>query len=262
VAFKTVSDPQKELLREKLLVGRREVLDSRREIQGAWETLREPVVELGETAQKENLSQALGQLDTAERDKIEAIDRALRKMEMGQYGLCESCRRPIDPKRLEALPATALCRPCAQKREGIGSGDLTEEPEDQAELPPEFQGFSDEELEKAVWDELENDGRIDLEELRIECEDGVVFLEGALPSEEQHSVVLQLIGDTMDLPNVEDHVIIDRTLRQREDDEEAPAPGKTEKEVLFEGEDVNDDVFESGKKGIPLAPGDVLLSDD
>jgi RNA polymerase-binding transcription factor DksA len=254
-----IIDDQINVLREKLLARRGEILDFRQGIQGTWENLHEPEVELEESAQKVSLSQALGQLDSSERDEIEAIDRALQRMQIGEYGRCESCGRMINPKRLQALPATAVCKRCAQKREGglDSEGFDEDEPERDADLPPEFQGFSDEELEKAVYEELKNDGRVDLEELQIECENGIVRLKGAVPSEEEHHILVQIVEDVMDLRNAEDHVVIDRALRSKQ----ADPSGKTEDEVLFEGEDLNEDAFESRKTGIPFSPADAFVPD-
>jgi hypothetical protein len=38
-------------------------------------------------------------------------------MTTGEYGICELCKNPISPRRMEILPATRLCRRCAQKYE-------------------------------------------------------------------------------------------------------------------------------------------------
>jgi len=58
------------------------------------------------------------QRDLALRDHNEAhlaaIDDALARLNAGTYGLCTSCRRPIAPERLEALPWTALCIDCSR----------------------------------------------------------------------------------------------------------------------------------------------------
>lgn len=40
------------------------------------------------------------------------INRALDKIEKGEYGLCEKCGRPIDQKRLEAMPEARTCVDC------------------------------------------------------------------------------------------------------------------------------------------------------
>ncbi len=42
---------------------------------------------------------------------------ALERLDDGQYGVCEGCREPIDPARLEALPYATLCLRCQQRLE-------------------------------------------------------------------------------------------------------------------------------------------------
>ncbi len=37
------------------------------------------------------------------------VERALAKIDDGTYGLCETCREPIAPARLEAMPASRYC---------------------------------------------------------------------------------------------------------------------------------------------------------
>lgn len=49
------------------------------------------------------------------RTNLRLVDRALRKMELGTYGICEGCGQPISPERLEALPWAILCITCKQK---------------------------------------------------------------------------------------------------------------------------------------------------
>jgi len=56
-------------------------------------------------------------LDERGKEEIEEIDLALDKMNSGSYGICELCDRSIPFKPLKALPATRLCRNCAQKYE-------------------------------------------------------------------------------------------------------------------------------------------------
>jgi DnaK suppressor protein len=47
------------------------------------------------------------------------IDRALAKIESGNYGFCEQCGRPIPDVRLQALPQASLCVAC--KSGGLSS---------------------------------------------------------------------------------------------------------------------------------------------
>jgi DnaK suppressor protein len=43
------------------------------------------------------------------------VERALKKLETGTYGVCDSCGKTIDPARMEALPQAILCLDCRQK---------------------------------------------------------------------------------------------------------------------------------------------------
>ncbi len=52
------------------------------------------------------------------RSNLRDVNRAVTKMELGTYGSCESCGRPISIERLEALPWAILCIECKQRGEG------------------------------------------------------------------------------------------------------------------------------------------------
>lgn len=41
--------------------------------------------------------------------EIEDLDRALKKLDEGTYGLCEACGEEISADRLAALPGTRFC---------------------------------------------------------------------------------------------------------------------------------------------------------
>jgi RNA polymerase-binding protein DksA len=43
------------------------------------------------------------------------IDDALARMDDGTFGVCEECRKPIDPGRLAAIPYARLCIQCAKR---------------------------------------------------------------------------------------------------------------------------------------------------
>lgn len=69
-----------------------------------------------ENAQEvERIQENLGlqrNLKNAIRDSKEAI----RKIEKGKYGICQSCGGEIEDGRLKAYPAAALCVSCANKK--------------------------------------------------------------------------------------------------------------------------------------------------
>src|SRR5207244_11694464 len=56
-------------------------------------------------------------LTDRDRDKRQAIDDALARIEDGSYGVCESCESDVAEGRLEALPFTRLCISCQAERE-------------------------------------------------------------------------------------------------------------------------------------------------
>lgn len=43
------------------------------------------------------------------------VNKAINKIETGDYGICEKCGQLIDPKRLEAFPSATACMECKQK---------------------------------------------------------------------------------------------------------------------------------------------------
>ena len=45
------------------------------------------------------------------------VEDALRRIDIGCYGVCQRCGQPIDSARLRALPTAALCIACQEYRE-------------------------------------------------------------------------------------------------------------------------------------------------
>ncbi|MFQ5666582.1 MAG: TraR/DksA family transcriptional regulator [Candidatus Binatia bacterium] len=56
-------------------------------------------------------------LTSREREKLQAIQDALARVEDRTYGICENCESEIAEKRLVALPFTRLCVNCQAERE-------------------------------------------------------------------------------------------------------------------------------------------------
>ncbi len=50
--------------------------------------------------------------DQARRNLVD-LDRALERLDAGDFGRCESCAGPIGAERLAALPGARLCVTCA-----------------------------------------------------------------------------------------------------------------------------------------------------
>jgi DnaK suppressor protein len=60
--------------------------------------------------QQQAMAQASNRRAQLEKQRIQG---ALRRLAEGTYGHCLRCEEPIDPRRLDADPATTLCIECA-----------------------------------------------------------------------------------------------------------------------------------------------------
>jgi RNA polymerase-binding transcription factor DksA len=57
-------------------------------------------------------------LENQLRRDLTEIESALKKMKKGTYGICERCKKPIDPARLEVKPQAVYCLKCESEVEG------------------------------------------------------------------------------------------------------------------------------------------------
>jgi RNA polymerase-binding transcription factor DksA len=95
--------------REQLIKKRDEVFETHRVSDEARLILSEHDIEPEETAQKGAIADVLAILDEKELEDIQAINRALTRMELGEYGSCEVCGKGIEVERLETIPWTSVC---------------------------------------------------------------------------------------------------------------------------------------------------------
>lgn len=51
------------------------------------------------------------------RAELARVERALRSLDDGSFGLCRACGEALSDARLEAKPDATLCVQCAEKRE-------------------------------------------------------------------------------------------------------------------------------------------------
>ena len=52
-----------------------------------------------------------------ERVFLQKIEKAIKKLDEGVFGVCDDCEEPISIKRLEARPETELCIRCKEDQE-------------------------------------------------------------------------------------------------------------------------------------------------
>ena len=240
-------------LQDKLLERRKEILELRRNVDTSWQILHEPEKELEETASKETLSRELEQLDKRGQEELNNINAALTKMDEGDFGICEGCGRRIAVKRLHAVPWARHCVRCAGARETLSS----RSPDERAAALDDEE-LTDDEMREAVYDALQEDGRVDVEELNISCEEGVLYLDGVLPSEEKREILTEIVEDLLDVKEIVDNITIDRQSPKRVKQTSEPGDGKEDAEILMEGEDEEVDVYRSLSTGEPMTPPDKL----
>ncbi len=61
------------------------------------------------------LKEIASSLSDLEYHTLLEIERALKKIKSGTYGLCEFCKNPISKERLKVIPYARLCIKCQSK---------------------------------------------------------------------------------------------------------------------------------------------------
>ncbi|MCX5681685.1 MAG: TraR/DksA C4-type zinc finger protein [Candidatus Omnitrophica bacterium] len=56
-------------------------------------------------------------LASNDRELLQKIEKALKRIDAGTFGLCDQCQGSISQARLEALPYVDLCLKCQEKLE-------------------------------------------------------------------------------------------------------------------------------------------------
>jgi DnaK suppressor protein len=72
------------------------------------------MVELAQTLEQLERDQSL---EDQERSQLKAVERALAKVALGEFGVCESCEEEIPDRRLEIVPEARFCARCQSLEE-------------------------------------------------------------------------------------------------------------------------------------------------
>lgn len=51
--------------------------------------------------------------------RIRKIEEAIKRIDAGEFGICEECEAQIPEKRLLAMPSSVVCVNCAEKLENL-----------------------------------------------------------------------------------------------------------------------------------------------
>ena len=69
-----------------------------------------------QTTERQN-DQVIDALGNSARAELALINKALSRIDSGEYFECEECGEPISKERLASIPYTSLCVKCAEKQE-------------------------------------------------------------------------------------------------------------------------------------------------
>ena len=244
---------------EQLQLERRGLVEKRHRYDDTFEQITESrEAERDEHAQEERDTRVLENLDERQQQRLSDIDAALARIEAGSFGRCQNCGRPIAEDRLRSNPTAMLCVDCSAREE-----EAQEEMEPReadaaarAPLPPDLELLDDNELATHLTELVREDGQVDIEELRISAENGVVVLEGAVPSEAEHRILLAILTDVGGIQELDDRLEIVRLAWERDDrskDEAAQdiTPGTVPDREPYAG---TEDVVLSEEEGVAYDP--------
>jgi DnaK suppressor protein len=109
----------RDLLAYRLVELRADVHAAEQERQRAGDDI-DVVGEVGDRkdeAMRDQLSALSGQQDERDREEMHRVEAAMRRLDAGTYGDCETCAEPIPLKRLLVQPAAARCADCQSRLE-------------------------------------------------------------------------------------------------------------------------------------------------
>jgi len=109
-------------LRTQYFLQKLETLKSELEVAAETNTEDSDVVSLeqsiGRIARMEAIyaQQTAMELKQRQKDRIKALEQAIKKVGQGRYGICARCKKPIAEERLEIQPEAVVCVQCAEAR--------------------------------------------------------------------------------------------------------------------------------------------------
>jgi DnaK suppressor protein len=104
----------RELLRDRRVELLRE---AERAVDGMGVDVKENTPDPTDRASLESNRNFMLRIRDRERKLVTKIDEALKRIDDGNYGLCEECGEPIGVERLKARPVTTLCIDCKSAQE-------------------------------------------------------------------------------------------------------------------------------------------------
>ena len=109
---------ERERYRNKLLKKKVEIVDKISETYNESKEVESGIAQdVVDKAESSYTKEFLLSLSNAEREQLLLIDEALKRIDKNELGVCQSCGKNINKKRLDAVPWTPYCIDCQQKEE-------------------------------------------------------------------------------------------------------------------------------------------------
>ena len=106
------NNPKLKAVKEKLLSERKELGERIQSHLGEVHIEHEPDDEVAQATYSVTRDMSVATIER-ERKTFAELEAALKRIDSGEYGVCESCEEPISSARLKALPWARLCISCA-----------------------------------------------------------------------------------------------------------------------------------------------------
>lgn len=112
--------------KEKLEEKKESLVDAvqRNEAYGREANVEVETMDTGDKASSSYTKEFMFSRSNTDRRVLKMIQDAMERMEEGTYGECANCGKPVEPKRLEAVPWTPYCIACQELEEqGLLAGE-------------------------------------------------------------------------------------------------------------------------------------------
>jgi len=111
-----ISEQEIAEIRERLRARRAELVERVRRLDGNVGHRDEPLpADFEEQAIELENQDVLEALNDDARSELRQIQRALERMDAGDYGICDTCGDAIAPGRMKAIPSATRCIDCASQ---------------------------------------------------------------------------------------------------------------------------------------------------
>lgn len=98
-----------------------------------------------------------------------------------------------------------------------------------------YQDLSDREIVELITESLEENGKINLEFVEVECINGRPHLAGRVSTDAEIQLIDEILNDVLDIHNYENNIWVDDTLAFENSDDD------DKEEVLKDSDDDDDD---------------------